>query len=201
MFSLKSVAIIGLLFAATACTPLSQQRPSSTNSELLWQERHQALVELDQWQISGRTLIRQGKEAWNAGLRWQQNRGVYQIKLEGPFSQGGVTLDGSETQAILTMNDGQKLVSADPETLIAQTLGVQLPVNALRDWVRGIPSSQKIDVLTLDDKGQITHLIQQGWDISFLKYMPFGNYSMPAKIYINHQDSSLRLAITTWNKI
>lgn len=198
---MRLAVIIGLLLTATACAPLWQQRPAS-NPDLLWQQRHQALVQLDQWRLQGRTVITQGKEGWNAGLRWQENLGAYQIKIEGPFSQGGITLDGDANQAVLTLADGQKISASDPEILIKEALGIQLPVNALRDWVRGIPySSINIDRLELDAEGQITHLVQQGWDISFLKYVPFGIYSVPAKIFIKNQDLSLRLAVTRWNKI
>tara|TARA_R110002050_G_scaffold269917_2_gene412597 strand:- start:141043 stop:141642 length:600 start_codon:yes stop_codon:yes gene_type:complete len=197
---MKLAAIILLLLTATACTPIWQQRPAS-DPDLLWQFRHQALVKLEQWQLQGRTVITQGKEGWNAGIRWQENRAAYQIKIEGPFSQGGITLDGDADQATLTMVDGKKIVAADPELLIKEALGIQLPVSALRDWVRGIPySAIKIDQLELDDKGQITRLVQQGWDISFLKYVPFGIYSMPTKIFIKNQDLSFRLAVTRWNR-
>jgi outer membrane lipoprotein LolB len=198
---MRFVAVIALLLTTTACAPLWQQRPAS-DPDLLWQVRHQALGQFDQWQLQGRTAITQGKEGWNAGLRWQENQGAYQIKIEGPFSQGGITLEGNASQAVLTMTDGQKISARDPEILIKEALGIQLPVSALRDWVRGIPySSINIDQLELDTEGQVTHLVQQGWDISFLKYVPFGIYSLPTKIFIKNQDLSLRLAVTRWNNI
>ncbi|MDO7711100.1 MAG: lipoprotein insertase outer membrane protein LolB [Pseudomonadota bacterium] len=198
---MRLVAVIALSLIATACAPLWQQRPAN-EPDLLWQLRHKALVKFDQWQLQGRTAITQGKEGWNAGLRWQENHGAYQIKIEGPFSQGGVTLDGDDRQAVLTMTNGQKISATDPEVLIKEALGIQLPVSALRDWVRGIPySSIKVDRLELDAQGQVTHLVQQDWDISLLKYVPFGNYSLPTKIFIKNQDLSLRLAVTRWNHI
>jgi len=198
---MKFAAILAVLLIVTACAPLFQQH-SKVGPESLWQERYQNLIKLEQWQLQGRTVIRQGKEAFNAGLRWQENRDSYQIKLEGPFSQGGITLDGDDKHAILTLNDGEKIVATDPEVLIKQSLGIPLPINALRDWVRGIPNASiNIDKLELNDKGQITHLIQQDWDISFLRYVPFGNYSMPEKIFINKQDMSLRLIITRWKDV
>lgn len=198
---MKFAATLAVLLIVTACAPLFQQH-SKVGPESLWQERYQNLIKLEQWQLQGRTVIRQGKEAFNAGLRWQENRDSYQIKLEGPFSQGGITLDGDDKHAILTLNDGEKIVATDPEVLIKQSLGIPLPINALRDWVRGIPNASiNIDKLELNDKGQITHLIQQDWDISFLRYVPFGNYSMPEKIFINKQDMSLRLIITRWKDV
>lgn len=190
------IALISLL--ATACTPLWQQRPDSS-PESLWDERYSDLVQLDHWEIQGRTVITQGNEAWNAGLYWREDRGTYQIKLLGPFAQGGVTLNGDQKQVTLTMADGQQSSSPSPEALIAETLGIHLPVSALRDWIRGIPyQSTSFSSVEYDDEGRITHLIQQGWDIKFLRYIPFESYSMPAKIFIKRNKFSLRLVISDW---
>lgn len=53
---MRLAAIIALLLTVTACAPIWQQRPAS-DPDLLWQQRHQALVQLDQWQLQGRTVI------------------------------------------------------------------------------------------------------------------------------------------------
>ena len=195
---MKQAITFLLLLTITACVPLLQQRPE-TSPDSLWQQRYQALKKLDQWQFQGRTVIRQGKEALNAGLRWQANHNSNQIKIEGPFAQGGIALDCDDQQAVLTMADGEKILATNPETLIQEVLGVSLPIDALDDWVRGMPDpSINIDRLELDNKGQVTHLIQQGWDIQFLRYVPFEGHTLPVKIFIDKQDLSLRLVITRW---
>ena len=59
--------------------------------------------QLKQLEIRGRTAITQGDEAWNAGLNWRENTGIYRIKLIGPFSQGGIHLDCTPQQVVLTL--------------------------------------------------------------------------------------------------
>jgi outer membrane lipoprotein LolB len=182
----------------TACTPIWQTRPDKS-PEALGQERQVALLQFNNWKIQGRTVIRNKQEAWNVGLRWQQNKDEFQIQLLGPFAQGGVSIEGNSKSVIMTLDDGQKLQSTNAEVLITKTLGVQLPINALRDWVRGLPYQQsKIELIEYDDKGQIIHLVQQGWDIDFKRYVPFKQYSLPSKIFITQPDRSLRLVITSW---
>ena len=199
---LRGVFLLSLLLlSATACVPILQTKPD-ISPESLFATRSKELVQLDRWKIKGRTMITQGSEAWSVGLRWQEDRGAYQIKLEGPFAQGGVTLDGDEEQVVLTMTTGEKIASTNPEELILEVVGWNLPVSALRDWVRGLPYEQQaIESITYDDEGRITHLVQQGWDIEFLRYMPFDSYSMPAKIFIKHPDLSVRLVISSWNNV
>ena len=198
---LSRIFIIGVILLSTACVPLLQTKPD-VNPESLFETRAKELRLLDQWKIKGRTMITQGSEAWSVGLRWQENRGDYQIKLEGPFAQGGVTLDGDKYQVVLTMTTGEKIASTNPEALILETVGWNLPVSALRDWIRGLPyNKQSYESVTYDDEGRITHLVQQGWDVKFLRYVPFDMYSMPAKIFIKHPDLSLRLVISRWDKV
>lgn len=184
-----------------ACVPIWQQRPE-VSPQILWEARHIELMRLDRWQIQGRTVITQGREAWNAGLRWLQDRDSFQIKILGPFAQGGLSLDGDKEQVVLTMADGQVLSSESAEDLITEVLDIQLPVEALKYWIRGIPETSKpVESIELDTKGQITHLLQQGWDIEFLRYVPFKQYSMPSKIFIKHPRLSVRLVITRWNSV
>jgi len=193
--------LIFIALSTSACVPIWQTR-TSDSPEALFAERAIDLNQLDQWKIKGRTVITQGREAWNVGLRWKEDRVLYQIKLEGPFSQGGVTLDGNQEQVVLTMMTGEKVASTNPEDLISEVVGWNLPVSALRDWVRGLPyGEQTIESVTYDDEGRITHLVQQGWKIEYMRYVPFKNYSMPSKIFIKHPDLSVRLVITSWDGI
>lgn len=183
-----------------ACVSPWHARPD-TSPESLWQARHVELLQLNNWKIQGRTVIRNKQKAWNVGLHWQQEQDEFRIQLLGPFAQGGVSLEGNDRQVTMTMDDGQKLYSSNAEELITNTLAVQLPVNALRDWVRGIPHQQsKIELVEYDEEGRITHLVQQDWDIDFKRYVPFKEYSLPSKIFITQPDRSLRLVITSWQE-
>jgi len=194
----RTALLLLFSFTLTACTPLWQTRPDMS-PETLWQARQIELLQFNNWKIQGRTVIRNKQEAWNVGLRWQQNNKDFQIQLLGPFAQGGVSIEGDDNFVIMTMDDGQKLQSTNVEELIAKTLGVALPINALRDWVRGLPYQQsKIELIEYDEKGRIIHLVQQGWDIGFKRYVPFKQYSLPSKIFITQADRSLRLVITSW---
>lgn len=195
------LSIVFIIMTTSACTPVWQTRPSDS-PESLFNSRSTELKQLESWKIKGRTAITQGKEGWNVGLRWQEEQGIYQIKLEGPFAQGGVTLDGNNEQVVLTMTTGEKVASTNPESLISDVVGWNLPVSALREWVRGLPyQKHTIDSVSYNKEGQITHLEQQGWAIEYLRYMPFKHYSVPSKIYIKHPDLSLRLIIISWDDV
>jgi len=184
------------------CCLIEERHPEvKSQSELLFDYRYRQLVQLDNWKIKGRSVITQGSEGWNVGLKWQENTGRYQIKLEGPFAQGGARLDGDKKLVTLTLNDGQQHSATTPEELITKIIGWKLPVSALRDWVRGIPYSEKSsELMEFNERGQLIHLVQDQWDIEFLRYIPFETYSMPAKVFIKHPELSVKLIITDWDR-
>lgn len=191
-------ALLPLLLAA--CVPIWQQKPTAT-PEMLWQQRLQQQAELTDWAFRGRTAITQNREGWNAGVDWVQQQKDFQIKLSGPFSQGGAELDGDVSLVTLTLDNGEKYTASSPEKLIYDAMGLQLPVSALRDWVRGVPFAQlPVEDKTLDEQGRLLTLKQAGWEIEFKQYMPFQGYSMPAKVFMRYPQLSIRLLVSDWRK-
>ncbi len=198
------LSLVGfVLLFLSACAPLQQQPTDLTiDADILWQERQKKLRQITQWEIRGRTAITQGDEAWNAGLNWRENNFIYRLKLMGPFSQGGVVLDGTPEQVVLTLSDGQMLSAETPEALLNSVFDLHFPISALRDWVRGLPyEGMPYQQLILDDQGRITHLTQQEWQIDYRRYETYGSQQMPSKLYLTHPELDLRLVINSWKDI
>lgn len=192
---LLSVALL------SACQPFWQTKPELTRDQR-WQNHQQSVEAIDQWSFQGRSLIRQGQEGWNAGIRWTQEEDDFSIKLSGPFAQGGMLLAGDNSAVTLTLDDGESRTASSPEVLLEETLGWLLPVSALRDWVRGLPyAALKTDFIELNDEGHMTRLEQAGWEIEIKRYKPFAGTQMPDKVFIEHPDLSLRLVMHRWQKL
>lgn len=195
---MKQLLIIMAVMLMTACTPFWQTKPLAP-AEVMWENRQASLKQLNDWSFRGRTVIRQGKEGWNVGVTWQQQQDDFYIRLFGPFSQGAVELKGDAALVTMTFSDGESYSAETPEQLLAEVLGWLLPVSALRDWVRGLPHEAiKIDEKTLDDKGRLTTLSQAGWQVEFVDYVPLEGNDIPAKIFIEHPQLSIRLVMNGW---
>jgi len=199
MLSYKSTLIAVIVLFISACSPLQKRADIVINPDLAWQERQVQLRQLTTWEIRGRTAITQGKEAWNAGLNWHENAGHYHIKLMGPFSQGGIHLEGTPEQVILTLSDGEMIAAATPEALLTKAFELKLPISALRDWVRGLPyAGAPYQTLEIDDQGRLKYLEQQQWKVDYQRYETYGQQHMPSKLFISHPDFSVRLVINNW---
>jgi len=194
------VSLILLLITVTACKPIWYRAPKTP--EGMWQQRSPDLMTLDKWAIKGRSSIVQGEEGWNVGLKWRQSLNNYQINLTGPFAQGGVVLTGDGKKVTLFLGDGQQISSSSPEALLEEHMNLKIPVSALRDWVRGLPyKNLQVDKVEYDSEGRITYLEQQDWKLKFLRYVPFEQYEMPAKIFITHPGLSLKFIIQDWETV
>lgn len=195
---MKQLFILLSVILVTACTPFWQTKPLAP-AELMWESRQTALKQMDIWSFRGRTVIRQDKEGWNVGVTWQQQQQAFNIRLFGPFSQGAVELAGDDQQVTMMFSNGETYSAETPEQLLAEVMGWLLPVSALRDWVRGLPyEAVEIDKKTLDEKGRLTTLSQAGWQIEFVDYVPLEGNDVPAKIFIEHPQLSIRLVMNGW---
>src|SRR5690554_3593949 len=190
--------VITVAMLMSACSPVWQAKPLQS-AEVLWEARQTSLKQLDNWSFRGRTVIRQDKEGWNVGVTWQQTQADFAIRLFGPFSQGAVELKGDSQLVTMTFADGDSYSAATPEQLLAEVMGWLLPVSALRDWVRGLPhESIEIDEKKLDEKGRLIQLSQAGWQVEFVEYVPLDGNEVPAKLFIEHPQLSIRLVMNGW---
>lgn len=190
-----------ILVLLTGCQPFWQTKPEIPRDQR-WENHQQSVRAIDNWSFQGRSLIRQGQEGWNAGIRWTQNDEDFNIKLSGPFAQGGMLLAGDNENVTLTLDDGESYTAETPEALLEETVGWLLPVSALRDWVRGLPYDElATDFIELNEDGQLTRLEQAGWQIEIKRYKPFAGIQMPDKVFIEHPDLSVRLVMDRWREL
>jgi len=197
---MRVLVVMALTLLMSACVPMGQQKPIDQNSEdVFWNTRYPDLLALTDWEITGRSVIAQKSEGWNVGLLWQEFDGMFLVKLQGPFGQGGAVLKGDKDNVVLILDDGRRMSSSNAEQLIKEALGIPLPLNALRDWVRGIPhAGQEFETIQFDQRGRIVSLQQQGWQIDYKRYIPFGDYSMPGKIFIHKGEQRLKIIVSDW---
>jgi len=192
--------ILSLVVLMTACKPIWYKPPLTPDG--MWQQRMPNIQVINNWQLTGRTAITQGSEGWNAGIKWRQQNDRFTIKLTGPFAQGGLELSGDKENVVLITSSGERVEAKSPEALLKENAGVELPVSALRYWVRGLPyDALTVDEMSLDPEGRISSLNQQGWQISIKRYIPFKDVFMPEKVFIRHDDLSIRLIISDWSAL
>ena len=110
-----------------------------------------------------------------------------------------MVVQGDAEKVSIQTQDGQNWTASDADALLEQSLGVRLPVNGLRYWVRGLPEPGAAPVLETDAEGRLTRLEQNGWIIDYSAYTPTGHIELPARMVARRSELSVKLVIEQWN--
>ena len=187
------LSVILLLSGCAGVTPYQE----AGDAERPWKEQYTALLAADSWQLKGKIGIRTARENNNATLFWAQLQQHYQIELTGPLGQGGARIEGDDNGITIDVAGEEPLWAATPELLMEQTLGWQFPVRDLPYWIRGIPAPGHPFELSMDQQ-HLQKLIQNNWEINYLRFTNHNGYLLPEKLTISRNDLRLTIIAKEW---
>lgn len=190
--------LASLLIFLNAC---SQQTIVSPYQQAAWDEHRHQLVQLQDWNITGRVGLYTNDEAWPGDILWKQVGSQYDMRIIAPLGAGTLRVHSVEGGVLLEHSSNPTpYFSAEPEALLKKQFGWEMPVRHLRYWMTGIPSplipiSGPMD---LNAQGYLNSLKQSGWLISFKRYKKIAGYTLPVKVLLEHQDLSIKIVIRKW---
>lgn len=154
----------------------------------------------DSWQFRGRVSLTRGEEGWHAGVNWQEEAGVYDLRLSGPLGQGAVQVKGTQGLVRLTAANGRVIIANDADALVADVTGWRFPVSGIRYWVRGLPAPapQPQAVISRDEAGRLQRLEQSGWDIRYTRFQSADGWNWPTRLRLTTDELVVRLVIDEW---
>ena len=188
-----------LALALSACAPVVTT-PEERDAERAWQARRSTLAGLNDWDAIGRISVQSGEQAWHASLVWEQRAADYRIRLLGPLGQGAVEIAGDASRVTLRTARGETYTAADPETLMADTLGWSVPLQGMRYWLLGRDDPQAGEGRhKLDPEGRLLTLAQGGWEVQYLSYLPESPLALPGKVQLGRGDLQAKVVISRWD--
>jgi outer membrane lipoprotein LolB len=170
---------------------------------------HQALFNYDHtinniaamhtWQVKGKLAIIATNHNLTTNFQWQQDKQNLMINFTNSIGFGTATLTNYNHYYQLVTSDGQTLTSDDLESLLVPKFGINLPINSLAYWLRGLADPQlKIDFQRKDAKNLVTNLTQQGWHIEYASYKAYNGIFLPCKIYLTTPKVRIKIFIINW---
>jgi len=163
-----------------------------------WQNHRLALENFDVWALQGRVATGQ-LLGWTGNLSWRQNVEHFDVRLSGPLGAGGFHAEGTLDDGVVIQTKDRRLVSNDPDALVEKTLGWTFPLEPLRYWARGLPAPGQYQSISVDGKGHLISLDQQGWELSFPAYTtPQGAPDLPKRIVLDNGETRIRLVVDRW---
>ncbi|MCH4561584.1 MULTISPECIES: lipoprotein insertase outer membrane protein LolB [Halomonas] len=193
---LTPLLILALLAGCAGRAPA----PDGDRAAGQWEAQTTRLERLDTWVLAGKAGLRTPEESTSANLDWSQHPHYYRLLISGPFGSGRSTLEGREGRFSLTTSEG-RFEAQTPEALMEQQLGWSLPVSALSDWIRGLPSETSAHQLERDDLGFPLRLRQDGWQIDYRDWILVEGLWLPRRLVMEIDELRVTLVVTDWRPV
>jgi|GEM_PF-1585697 len=186
--------MIGVSVMLTGCSLF--QSNNSVPQDLTVEQRAAYLKRTDHWRMVGRIGIITPKESNTANIEWHRKGSESELRIYGFVGNTYALLTTTPTQSKISLSDDEVYYGTDPEQLLWQTTGWQIPVNALTQWILGLPDNAPS--VSFDNTGLVNQLAFDDWLMNFQKYESFSGLTMPKKIKITHPDITLKFSVRTW---
>lgn len=152
---------------------------------------------LTHWNLDGRFGYRAGNDGGSASVKWEQRDRHGALHFSGPLGIGSARIRWQPGHAEL--DNGKDIHTATSTTELAWRLtGLELPVEALQFWVRGLPSPHVNAQPSFDEFGTLTALDQAGWHVRFDRYQTVDGLHLPFRLRAQHLDQRFTLIIKHW---
>ena len=196
------VRIIPALLATVllhACTYTVEQVATEPEG---WQQRIEHNSTINAWTVQARLGIQSETEGGSFDLYWEETPAAYNIRMIAPMGMGAAQIRGDKNGVSLKMADGREQFSDDADELFATMTGLTLPVNGLRDWIRGMPMHDvALNNPVWNAHDQLHKLSQVGWRVEMNKYRKVDTFELPHAFYLEREEGpelAVRLLVRRW---
>ena len=196
----RNALVLTLVLSLSGC--VTQPTPSSAPTASSAQQQHlAALANIKAFSLKGRLGVVTNPRGFSGTIEWQHQTDSDNVDVYSPLGSKVAGIVKSPTEVTLTTQDGRSLSAADAETLTERSLGFRLPLTGLSDWALGKPTQSKIDGSSVDEKGRLLTLKQDGWDISYENYAANNGVDLPSKIVLKSEKLNLKLLVEQWMSV
>ena len=193
------LALTGLFIALlAACAPVRVKQNAATPEALAAQDaREAALSGKSRWTLEARIAV-SGENGGAGDLVWRQDGDAYSFSVRGANGKT-LRLSGDADRAILEGVDAQPDTGSDPQALLRQRLGTEVPFTALRRWALGLRVAGEPAQVQFDPQDLPAQLVQSGWTVEYLDWFSDRTPALPKKVFATRGKDKVKLMIQSWS--
>ena len=192
------LAVCLLCLIVASCATVKEQ---TAIEPVGWVAEQQIRQQIKAWEIRGRLGVQTESNGGTLDIIWKQSDDDYSIRLMAPLGAGTYLVQGDSGFAEIRFPNGEKKIVNNVNDVFTSTLEVDLPVNALKDWIRGLPAKTlSVDDINWNEQGLLNKIKQSGWNIEMKKYSG-KKILLPHAIYLSRDDNielDIRLLLRQW---
>jgi outer membrane lipoprotein LolB len=196
-FAALSLSLL-LLMVLPACSSVQPVDVDDPGRMRLYETRSEQLAKFSNWNMVGRLAVSNSDDGGSGHFSWRKYAGDSQMDFHGAFGRGAWRLVADSGGAELELADGTVHRAGSIDQLVRTQVGWEIPVDSLSWWVRGLVAPGEYQERMIDDKGNLSELLQGGWTIEFGRYGTVKGISLPVKLTARQADWKVKLAIRDW---
>ncbi len=194
-----SLAIISALLLLASCATVKEQE--ITQQPAGWKAAQQKRQQIENWEIRGRLGIQTETDGGTLDIIWKQSGQDFSIRLLAPFGAGNYLVQGDKGVTEIRYPDGQVQTVENIDDVFFNILKANLPVNAVKDWIRGLPAKTlSVESIRWNRQGLLSTIKQSGWNVEMKKYTG-KKIQLPHAVYLTRDDNEeldIRLVLRQW---
>lgn len=163
-----------------------------------YQSRAEKLGSNQNWALSGRLAISDGKDGGSGSLSWSQDGEAIQMSFRGALGKGAWQLQSDVNGARLELANGTINYAPSVSELVLEHVGWKVPVDALNWWIKGLAQPGKWEARILDEQGHLMQLEQSGWEVKFANYSGSADASLPGKMTARRGPYLVKMVVKDW---
>lgn len=198
----------GCVSQQSSVKPMVKATPKAgvtvSGKEALWNKRQQQFSKMASWNMKGKVAMRYKVDNWSFGVDWlQQGKNSSVINIKNPFTGATVALLTQKNNKVsMKASDGKIYQDTNAERLLKKQTGIELPLEGLIYWARGITAPQYPKGTTiLDLMGRPKQISQANWLIKYRSYKGNAYNSLPKKIILTRKKDAVyvNMVAKKWN--
>ncbi len=182
-----------------ACAPMQvKQHAGSAADESAQQMRETALADRTHWSLAAHIGVSNERDSGSGELDWQQDGAAYTFTVRAPVTGKTWKLSGTEDHAKLEGVEGRPIEGDDPEQLLRERVGWDVPLASLRAWVLGARAPAAPAQVSYADSGLPAKIAQSGWNVEYRDWYTDRNPPLPKRVFATRGATRVKMAIESW---
>lgn len=199
-FKMRRAAPSGMLLLAcllAACAPVRvRETPAAAAAQAA---REGELAPRTRWTIAARIAVSNGQDGGSGELVWKQDGENYTFTVHAPVTGRTWKLSGDARSATLEGVDAAPDVGPDPQRLLHDRLGWDVPLADLGAWVRGLRAPATPASVHYDERNLPAVIEQSGWKVEYRDWFVERTPALPRKVFASRGGARVRVVIENWN--
>ena len=153
----------------------------------------------ESWRVLGKASVSDSETAQLFSYFWQYQPSYERLELNANNAGRIFAYERQGQKSKLSVAGREPVFDTEPNKVLQQQLGWQLPIPELRYWLVGVayPESS-IAAVEFNDDGRLMSLRQSGWDVSYRAYYIKQSHDLPKSIQLRKGRFSVRIYASNW---